>query len=35
MQSSVAFDQVTELNTVPIKSDNPLLRQTHPPGHQK
>lgn len=34
MQGSVAFDHATELNTVPIKSDNPLLRQTHSQGHK-
>lgn len=35
MQSSVVFNKVTELNTGPIKSDNPLLNQMHCQGHQK
>lgn len=35
MQSSVAFNQTTELNTGPIKADNPLLNQTHCQGHPK
>jgi len=35
MQSSVAFNQVTGLNTGPLKSDNALLNQTHCQGHQK
>lgn len=33
MQSSVAFNQATELNTGPIKAANPSLDQTHGQGH--
>lgn len=35
MQSSVAFNQAPELNTGPIKADNPLLDQTQGQGHPK